>query len=111
MDLVVALHVGEPLQHEGNWLVHTICLCLGEDCSGCGCEVGGITFKAEATGLRWEGEDGGRGDGLLQGIKSLLLSWAPGPLLGFAGECVEGTSDIGEVADRSPQSQGRTGPP
>src|SRR5260221_12793003 len=70
MDLVVMLHIREPLQHEGDWLVHAICLCLGKDCSGC--EVGGIAFKAEATGLRWEGEDGGRGDSLLQGVRAHL---------------------------------------
>src|SRR5258708_13173883 len=92
------VHVREQVEHEGNWLVHAICLHLGKDCSSC--KVGGITFKVEAARLRWEGEDGGRGDDLLQGIESLLFGWAPGPLLGFVGECIEGASDIGEVADK-----------
>ncbi len=56
--------------------------------------IGGIAFEVEATRLRWEGEDGGRDDGLFQGVKSLLLGWAPGPLLGLAGECIEGASNI-----------------
>src|SRR5258707_7337442 len=97
MDLVVTFCIREPFQHEGDWLVHAICLCLGEDCSCC--KVGGITFEAEATGLRWEGEDRGRGDGLLQGIEHFLLSCAPGPLLGLAGECIKEVSDVREVMD------------
>jgi len=98
VDLVVALYIGEPLQLEGDWLVCTICLHLGKDCSSC--KVGGITFEVEATRLRWEGEDRGRGDSLPQGVESLLLGWAPGPSLGFVGECIEGVSDIGEVTDK-----------
>ncbi len=65
------LHIREPLQHEGDWLVCAICLHLGKDCSSC--KVGGIAFEAEVARLRWEGEDGGGGDGLLQGVKSLLF--------------------------------------
>ena len=72
MDLVVTFCIGEPFQHEHNWLVCTICLCLREDCSSC--EVGGIALKVEVTRLGGEGEDGGGGDGFLQGIKCVLLS-------------------------------------
>ena len=46
--------------------MHAICLHLGEYCSGC--KVGGIAFKAEATGLGGEGEDGGGGDELVEHI-------------------------------------------
>ncbi len=58
MDLVVALYVRESLRHEGNGLVHAICLCLGEYCSGH--KVGGVTFEVEVAILRWEAEDGWR---------------------------------------------------
>ena len=71
VDLVVALCIRESLSHEGDWLVHTICLHLGEYCSGH--KVGGIAFEAEVTGLGREGEDRGGGDSLLQGIEHLLL--------------------------------------
>src|SRR5260370_14578613 len=59
MDLVVVLCIRESLRHEGDWLVHAICLCLGEYCSGH--KVGGVTFEVEVTRLGREGEDGGRG--------------------------------------------------
>ncbi len=100
VDLVVMLHVGEPLRHEGNWLVCAICLHLGKDCSGC--KVGGIAFKVEVARLRWEGEDWGRGDSPFQGVKSLLFSQAPDPSLGFVGEGIEGVGNIGEVMDELP---------
>src|SRR5258708_15526802 len=51
------------------------------------------------TRLGWEGEDGGGGDSPFQGIESLLFGQAPDPLLGFAGEGIEGAGDIREVAD------------
>src|SRR5258708_40111657 len=100
VDLVVALHIRESLRHEGDWLVHAICLHLGEYHSSC--KVGGIAFEAEATGLGREGEDEGGGDGLLQGIEHLLLRWTPDPPLGLASECIEGAGDIGEVTDKLP---------
>ena len=52
------------------------------------------------TRLGWEGEDGGGGDSPFQGIESLLFGWAPDPLLGFVGECIEGASNIREVMDK-----------
>ncbi len=54
------------------------------------------------TGLGWEGEDRGRGDGPFQGIKSLLLRYTPDPLQGFAGECIEGAGGVREVVDKLP---------
>src|SRR5260221_12772249 len=97
MDLVITFCIREPLQHEHNWLVCAVCLCLREDCSHC--EVGDIALKAEATRLGGEGEDRGRGGGLLQGVECLLLSQAPDPLLGLAGEGVKGAGNIGKVTD------------
>src|SRR5258708_20245172 len=100
MDMVVMFHIRESFRHESDWLVCTVCLCRGEDRSSC--KVGGVAFKVEATRLGGEGEDGGRGDGLLQGIEHLLLSWAPDPPLGLVGEGIEGASNIGEVTDKLP---------
>ncbi len=54
------------------------------------------------TRLGWEGEGWGRGASLFQGVKSLLFGQAPDPLLGFAGEGIEGAGNIGEVADELP---------
>ena len=71
MDLVVTLCIGESFGHEHNWLVCAICLHLGENCSGC--KVGGVTLKVETARLGGEGEDRGRGDSILQGIKCLLF--------------------------------------
>ena len=78
--------------------MHSIHLCLGEDCASC--KVGGVALKAEAAGLGGEGEDRGGGDGLLQGVKRLLLRRTPDPSLGLASECIEGAGCIGEVADK-----------
>ena len=40
---------------------------------GSSCKVGGVAFEVEVTRLGREGEDGGGGDSLLQGIEHLLL--------------------------------------
>src|SRR5258708_39928317 len=72
--------------------------CAWEYCSGC--KVGGIAFEVEATGLGREGEDGGRGDSLLQGIECLMLGRTPDPLLGLASARVEGAGTIREVMDK-----------
>src|SRR5258708_29730619 len=62
-------------------------------------EVGCITLQAEEARPRGEGECGGRGDGILQCIKGLLLSCAPQPVLRLLSEHMEGVSDFGEVLD------------
>src|SRR5258707_3557225 len=97
VDLVVLLCVREALRHKAYWVEQPVLLLLQQD-SPCG-EVRCITLQSEETGLRGECKCRGRGDGVLQRIKGLLLSCAPRPVLQLPSERVKGAGDFGEVAD------------
>src|SRR5260221_7429471 len=100
MDLVVPLCVGEALQHEAYWVEQPVLLLLRQD-SPCG-KVRCVTLQSEETRLRGEYKHRGRGDGILQRIKGLLLSCAPQPVLQLPSEHVKGVGDFGEVPDEPP---------
>src|SRR5258708_21866252 len=100
MDLVVPLCVREALRHKAYWVEQPILLLLQQD-SPCG-KVRCIALQSEETGLRGERKHRGRGDGVLQCIKGLLLSCAPRPVLRLPSEHMKGVGDFGEVPDEPP---------
>src|SRR5260221_6318638 len=100
MDLVVLLCVGEALRHKAYWVEQPILLLLRQD-SPCG-EVRCVALQSEETRLRGECKRRGRGDGILQCIKGLLLSCAPRPVLRLLSERMKGVGDFGEVPDEPP---------
>src|SRR6266446_2771938 len=100
VDLVVLLCVREALRHKAYWLEQPVLLLLRQD-SPCG-EVRCVALQSEETRLRGECKRRGRGDGILQCIKGLLLSCAPRPVLRLLSECVKGVGDFREVPDEPP---------
>src|SRR5258708_38300138 len=100
MDLVVPLCVREALRHKAYWVEQPILLLLQQD-SPCG-EVRCIALQSEETRLRGECKHRGRGAGILQRIKGLLLSCAPRPVLQLPSEHVKGAGDFREVPDEPP---------
>src|SRR5260370_5710745 len=100
MDLVVPLCVGKALRHKAYWVEQPILLLLRQD-SPCG-KVRCVALQSEETRLRGECKRRGRGDGILQRIKGLLLSCAPRPVLRLPSEHVKGAGDFREVLDEPP---------
>src|SRR5258708_27759206 len=100
MDLVVTLCVREALRHKAYWVEQPVLLLLRQD-SPCG-EVRCIALQSEETGLRGERKHRGGGDSVLQHIKGLLLSCAPGPVLRLPSERVKGVGNFREVPDEHP---------
>src|SRR5260370_38479339 len=100
VDLVVLLCVGEALRHKAYWVEQPVLLLLRQD-SPCG-KVRCIALQSEETGLRGERKHRGRGDGVLQRIKGLLLSCAPQPVLRLPSEHMKGVGNFGEVPDEPP---------
>src|SRR5258708_10605670 len=100
MDLVVPLCVREALRHKAYWVEQPVLLLLRQD-SPCG-KVRCIALQLEETGLRGECKCRGRGDGVLQCIKGLLLSCAPQPVLRLLSEHVKGVGDFREVPAEPP---------
>src|SRR5258708_22658105 len=100
VDLVVPLCVGEALRHKAYWVEQPVVLLLRQD-SPCG-EVRCIALQLEETRLRGECKHRGGGDSVLQRIKGLLLSCAPGPVLPLPSERVKGVGDFRAVPDEPP---------
>src|SRR5260370_11120943 len=100
MDLVVPLCVREALRHKAYWVEQPVLLLLQQD-SPCG-KVRCVALQSEKTGLRGERKHRGRGDGILQHIKGLLLSCTPRPVLQLPSEHMKGVGDFGEVPDEPP---------
>src|SRR5258708_472851 len=100
MDLVVLLCIREALRHKAYWVEQPVLLLLQQD-SPCG-KVRCVTLQSEETGLGGEHKHRGRGDGILQRIKGLLLSCAPRPVLRLLSKCMKGVGDFGEVLDQPP---------
>src|SRR5258708_14233118 len=100
MDLVVLLCVREALRHKAYWVEQPVLLLVRQD-RRCG-EVRCIALQSEETGLRGERKHRGGGDSVLQHIKGLVLSCAPGPVLRLPSERVKGVGNFREVPDEPP---------
>src|SRR5258708_15114768 len=100
VDLVVPLCVGEALRHKAYWVEQPVLLLLRQD-SPCG-KVRCITLQSEETGLGGERKHRGRGDGILQRIKGLLLSCTPQPVLRLPSKHMKGAGNFREVLDEPP---------
>src|SRR5260221_8686650 len=99
-DLVVPLCGREAVRHKAYWVEQPVLLLLQQD-SPCG-EVRCVALQLEETGLGGECKHRGRGDGILQCIKGLLLSCTPQPVLQLLSEHMKGPGDFREVPDEPP---------
>ncbi|KIN98428.1 hypothetical protein M404DRAFT_157717, partial [Pisolithus tinctorius Marx 270] len=91
-DLVISFGRRHGVGVEGDRLPEVVIALHREDSS---------SSKTKLSVLIWEGEDGGSGEGNLQGIKSLLFLGTPSPELIFSCEVIEGMSDLCKILDEA----------